>query len=100
MLNAQFPQTLKLMGIQEKCSGIVNAHSKMETGNSSQRDEIANDCFLFAAFRNTTIRLSAPDPNWGNTVTTSLTWTPEPLSTFDRGLTWNIPVINIQQVSF
>ncbi|TID24471.1 gb [Venturia nashicola] len=63
---------------QEQCSGIINAH----------------------AFRNTTIRLSQLDPNWGNTVKTSLTWTPEPLSTFDRGLTWQIATINIQQVSF
>ncbi|KAE9964628.1 hypothetical protein EG327_000829, partial [Venturia inaequalis] len=63
---------------QDQCAGIINAH----------------------AFMNTTIRLSEPDPNWGNTVKTSLTWTPEPLTTFDRGVTWQIPTINIQQVSF
>jgi len=63
---------------QDQFAGIVNAHT----------------------WKNTTIRLAEPDPNFGSTMSTSLAWTPEPLTTYDRGSTWTLPTVSIQQVVF
>jgi len=51
-------------------------------------------------YRNTTIRLATEDPSFGNTVSTGLAWTPNPLVSYDAGKSWSIPIINIQQVAF